>query len=201
MILLKDIVTQSVVTFVLLPWPSFCITDLSSSPCLPLRFSFPQGCSLALSCATASTFLGTWARARWAVPSTRAPPRCWSTSAADFTSTPWKERSAPTRWTTCRTMRCCERCGGDLKGDGLVTVYCCSNWPKAASDAAVWFKAALTFAVEMVESFKLLHCLLLKNYNVTSLPLSLRASFPQNETIQHLSTPIFSSSITPVSLY
>lgn len=36
----------------------------------------------------------------------------------------------------------------------------------------------------MVESFKLLHCLLLKKvfYNVTSLPLLLRASFPQNET-------------------
>lgn len=127
---------HTVVTFLLVPWLSVCIIDLSSCPHLSLYFSFPQGCSLALSCATASTFLGTWATSRWAVPSTRAPPRCWSTSAVNFTSTLWKERSAPTRWTTCRTMRCCERCGGDLKGDGFVTVNCWSNCPNAALDAA-----------------------------------------------------------------
>lgn len=171
---------HTVVAFLLLPWPSFCITDLSSSPCLSLHFSFPQGCSLALSCATASTFLGTWARARWAVPSTRAPPRCWSTSAANFTSTPWKERSAPTRWTTCRTMRCCERCGGDFKGHGLVTVNCCSNWPKAALDADL-----KPFENLFLRTFFNNSAILKKGYfyNVTSLPLSLRASFPQNETI------------------
>lgn len=81
------------------------------SLCHLLFFSLPpvQAFWLVWSCATPSTSLATWATSPWAAPSTPAPPRCSSTSAASFTSTRWRGRSTQTSWTTCRTTRCCAR--------------------------------------------------------------------------------------------
>ena len=71
-----------------------------------------QVCWSEWSCVMASTSPVTSVTSLSVATSTPALRRCSSTSVASTTSTPWRERSMPTRWMKFRTTRCCARYSG-----------------------------------------------------------------------------------------
>lgn len=115
------------------------LPHVSHSSCLS-----PQGYWLVWSYGTASTFLGILAMSHWAVLSMPALPRCWSTSAVNSMSIPWKERSVPVRWTTCKTTRCWERYEHLIRASLLRPTWTTCHESIVVFVSSVWYRAKST---------------------------------------------------------